>query len=164
LIAPILPFTAEEICQAMHEERHPQDRPVSAHVLLFPDYIEEHDREELLAEWDRLLEVRQLVSKALEEVRSAGTIGNSLEARVTLRAGRDMADLLLRHAHELRYVFIVSQAEVVDDAGTELRVEVTRAQGEKCERCWNYSVEVGKSSDFSTICERCLVHVREMFT
>ncbi len=164
LIAPILPFTAEEICQAMYEERNPQDRPISVHVLLFPEYIDEHDREDLLAEWDRLLEVRQQVSKALEEVRSAGTIGNSLEARVILRAGGDMADSLRRHAHELRYVFIVSQAEVVDDAGSELRVEVARAQGGKCERCWNYSVEVGKSSDFPTICERCLVTVREMFS
>jgi isoleucyl-tRNA synthetase len=164
LIAPILPFTAEEICQAMYEGRNPQDRPVSVHVLLFPEYIAEHDREDLLAEWDRLLEVRQLVSKALEEVRQAGTIGNSLEARVTLRAGVDMADLLRRHAQELRYVFIVSQAEVVDDGGSELRVEVARAQGEKCERCWNYSVEVGTSSDFPTICERCLVHVHEMFS
>ena len=87
LIAPILPFTAEEISHDMNEERNPQDRPVSVHVLLFPEYIVEHDREDLLAEWDRLLEVRQLASKALEEVRQAGTIGNSLEARVTLRAG-----------------------------------------------------------------------------
>jgi len=163
LLAPILPFTAEEILHAMYEGRNPQERPMSVHMLLFPEYTAGHDREDLLAEWDRLLEVRQQVSKALEEVRQAGTIGNSLDAGVTLRAGGDLAELLRRRAHDLRYVFIVSQVEVVDDGGSELRVDVTRAQGEKCERCWNYSVEVGKSPDFPTICERCLVHVQEMF-
>jgi isoleucyl-tRNA synthetase len=163
LIAPILPFTAEEICHAMYEQGNMQTRPVSVHVLLFPEYNSYYDREDLVTEWDRLLEVRQLVSKALEEVRQSGTIGNSLEARVTLRAGGDVAALLRRHAQDLRYLFIVSQADVVDDGGNELRVEVTRAEGTKCERCWNYSLSVGKDADFPPVCERCAVHVHEMY-
>lgn len=163
LIAPILPFTAEEIFSAMYEGRSWQDRPASVHLLLFPEYEANHDREDLVAAWDRLLEVRQAVSKALEEFRKTGAIGNSLEARVTIHAGGDTAALLRRQAEDLRYIFIVSQTEVVDEPGTELRVDVGRAQGEKCERCWNYSVEVGKDADLPTICERCVVHVREMY-
>ena len=162
LMAPILPFTAEEIREAMYEGRGAEDRPVSVHLLLFPEYDPNHDREDLLSEWDRLLEVRQAVSKALEDVRQTGDIGNSLEARVRIHAGGDAAALLRRHAEDLRYLFIVSQAEVVDDAEGELRVEVERAPGDKCERCWNYSVQVGKDAAFPTICERCVEVVREM--
>jgi isoleucyl-tRNA synthetase len=164
LIAPILPFTAEEILDAMYEGCSPRERPASVHVLLFPPYEANHDREVLLVEWDRLLEVRQAVSKALEELRQTGAIGNSLEARVTIRAGGDTAALLRRHEQELRYILIVSQVELVDDSGSELRVEAGRAQGEKCERCWNYSAKTGENADFPTICERCVAHVKEMYS
>jgi isoleucyl-tRNA synthetase len=163
LIAPILPFTAEEICQAMYENSNTEDRPHSVHVLLFPEYRADHDRENLLAEWDRLLEVRQVVSKALEELRQAGTIGNSLEACVTLHAGGETASLLRRHAEDLRFIFIVSRVEILEAEGTDLKVDVVRAEGEKCERCWNYSTQVGADVDFPTICERCSSHVRAMF-
>jgi isoleucyl-tRNA synthetase len=162
LIAPILSFTAEEIFEAMYEGRGPEARPESVHVLLFPEYQELHDREELLAEWERLREVRQTVSKALEELRQTGTIGNSLEARVILHAGEEIAGLLQRHAPDLRYLFIVSQVLVVESPGSELRIEVERAEGEKCERCWNYSLAVGRDAGFPSICDRCAENVHEM--
>ncbi len=162
LIAPILPFTAEEIFDAMYEGRNPADRTASVHVERFPEYDAAYDRDDLLTEWDKLIEVRQSVSKALEEFRQSGTIGNSLDARVTLYADGETAALLRRHEGDLRYIFIVSQAEVADSTGGQLRVEVSRAQGHKCERCWNYSVAVGETGDFPTICERCVPHVREM--
>jgi isoleucyl-tRNA synthetase len=162
LIAPILPFTAEEIFEALHAGDEAGSRPASIHLMLFPEYEPSHDREDLLAEWDGLLEVRQAVSKALEEFRQKGAIGNSLEARVMLYAGSGKAELLKRHAQDLRYLFLVSQAEVVDDAGNELRILTERALGEKCERCWNYSPAVGANADFPTICERCAESVLEM--
>ena len=123
--------------------------------MLFPEYEPSHDREDLVAEWDGLLEVRQAVSKALEEFRQKGAIGNSLEARVILHAGGEKADLLQRHSQDLRYLFLVSQVEVVADTGNEVRILTERALGEKCERCWNYSPAVGANTDFPTICERC---------
>ncbi len=163
LIAPILPFTAEEIFGSAYEGRSPGDRPVSVHVLQFPLYNPAHDREELHAAWDRLLDVRQAVSKALENFRQTGAIGNSLEARLTIRAGGETAAVLRKHLEELRYLFLVSQVQVADGAGDELDAEVSHAAGEKCERCWNYSVEVGKDAEFPTVCERCVEQIHAMY-
>ena len=77
-----------------------------------------------------------------------------------------MFALLKRREEDLRYIFMVSQAELVEDrsleAPDEVRVEVGRALGEKCERCWNYSPEVGRDAQFPTLCERCAPVVREM--
>jgi isoleucyl-tRNA synthetase len=163
LMAPILPFTAEELFGAMEEGRGQKRRAVSVHTLLFPEYIADHDREDLVAEWAKLMEVREVVLKALEEVRQSGKIGNSLEAKVVLRAGGATAELLLRHQADLRYIFLVSRAEV--DASLkedEVQVEVGSAEGAKCERCWNRSMEVGKNTDFATLCERCVPVVEEL--
>ena len=162
LIAPILPFTAEEVFEAMHEGDGRQERQASVHLLLFPQYREEQDQDALLAEWDKLLDVRQAVSKALEEMRQSGAIGDSLEARVILHAAGETAALLRRHEPDLRYIFIVSQADVLADGDGSLRVEVARALGEKCERCWNYSVEVGRNVEAPNICERCVQSVAGM--
>jgi len=158
LIAPILPFTAEEVYAAMHEGMSSEKRALSVHTLLFPEYQGVPDQEEFLAEWDKLVQVRQVVSKALEEVRQTGAIGNSLEAKVIIKAAPEQAALLRRHAAELRYIFIVSRAEVMEERGVEadlLQVQVTLADGRKCERCWNYSEQVGANAVFPTLCERC---------
>lgn len=158
LIAPILPFTAEEVYAAMYEGLDSDKRAVSVHTLLFPEYRSAAGDEELLAEWDKLIQVRQVVSKALEEVRQTGAIGNSLEAKVIIKAAPEQAALLRRHAGELRYIFIVSQVEVTEEPemGPDgLEVQVTLADGRKCERCWNYSGQVGADTAFPTLCERC---------
>ncbi len=162
LMAPILPFTAEEVFGAMEEGRGEKRRAVSVHTMLFPAYEAEHDREDLIVEWDKLMQVREAVLKALEEVRQSGTIGNSLEAKVRLHANGDKVALLRRHEEDLRYIFLVSQAEVVTAGDGELRVEVVRADGTKCERCWNYSLEVGGNPAFPTLCERCAPVVGEL--
>jgi isoleucyl-tRNA synthetase len=164
LLAPILPFTAEEVYYAMFEGRPEQDRAPSVHTLLFPKYEPAHDRDALLKEWERLAEVREPVLKALEEIRKKGQIGNSLEAKVILRCSGERLELLRRHSGDLRYIFIVSQVELEDDLrGTsEVRVEVVPADGAKCERCWNYSALVGADPEYVTLCERCVPVVREM--
>ena len=158
LLAPILAFTAEEIWQ----DRSPGD---SVHVQVFPEYNEKHHNQELIDDWQEIMTVREAVSKALEEMRQAKTIGNALEAKVVLRAGGTLARLLQRRAEDLRFIFIVSKAEVVEDPsleGSAFRVEVARAEGDKCERCWNYSVKVGKDSALPTLCERCVPVVRDI--
>jgi isoleucyl-tRNA synthetase len=96
-------------------------------------------------------------------VRQAGTIGNSLEARVKLHAGGETAALLRRHEADLRYIFIVSQVDLEEDLqGDDLKVEVSKASGGKCERCWNYSAEVGQDHVFTTLCERCVTVVQQI--
>jgi isoleucyl-tRNA synthetase len=162
LLAPILSFTAEEVWQAMQEGNSPRD---SVHVQEFPAFAPQNGQAQLLDEWEKLRNVREVVSQALEEARRARTVADSLEARLVLRAGSDVAGLLRRHDADLRYLFIVSEVELVEAEPAEtngLKVDVLPARGEKCERCWNYSVEVGKNSRFPTLCERCVPVVLEM--
>ncbi len=164
LLAPLLPFTAEEAFQSMHAGLEEAARPESVHILLFPLYQDSHVDLQLLRRWDRLLAVREAVLKSLEELRQQGQIGNSLEARVTLGAGAGVAALLERYAEDLRFIFLVSRVDLKRDPllkGEEVRVEVTRAGGVKCERCWNFSQEVGRDEALPMLCERCAPVVRE---
>jgi isoleucyl-tRNA synthetase len=164
LLAPILSFTSEEVYAAMYEGLPPAGRADSVHVLLFPKYEPKKDEEYLIAEWDKLREVREAVLKSLEEVRQAGAIGNPLEAKVLIRAAGETARLLRRHEGDLRYIFIVSQVAVEEDRNAKdgLQIEVMKADGKKCERCWNYSVEVGSESAYPSLCERCVQAIKEI--
>jgi isoleucyl-tRNA synthetase len=164
LIAPILSFTSEEVYHAMHESRRPETHSASVHELLFPEYTAMKDDGYLLAEWEKLRTVRDVVLKSLEEVRQSGAIGNSLEAKIVIRASGETVAVLRRHEDNLRYIFIVSQVSVEDASGTEEspQIEVLKADGSKCERCWNYSVEVGKDSARPTLCERCIPAINEI--
>jgi isoleucyl-tRNA synthetase len=121
--------------------------------------------------WDRLLAVREEVLKALEPLRAAKTISANLQARVRLAATGELAALLQRYATQLPAFFIVSQVEIASGEiegaslapGIEgLRIRAERALGKKCERCWNYSTHVGESSDYPTLCERCLAAIQEI--
>jgi isoleucyl-tRNA synthetase len=169
LIAPITVFTAEEVWK--HLPRAASE-PESVHMATFPVAAElERVLDEMHAKnWDRLLQVREEVLKALEPVRAAKTITSGLEARVTLAAKTELAALLRAYAAYLPGLFIVSQVEIVDAAaqgaapsGIEgLQIRVERAQGKKCERCWNYSTHVGESADYPTICERCVAALQEI--
>jgi isoleucyl-tRNA synthetase len=162
LVAPILSFTSEEVYNAMHDGRAESKRAESVHVLAFPKYEPRSNEQSLLDEWEKLREVREVVLKSLEEVRQSGTIGNSLEAKVVIHASGETAALLRRRQSDLRYIFIVSQAEIAGDVQEGLQVEVLKAEGRKCERCWNYSVEVGKAGTYPTLCERCVPAIQEM--
>jgi isoleucyl-tRNA synthetase len=87
-------------------------------------------------------------------------IGNSLESKVVLSASGETAELLQRHESDLRYIFIVSQVELKrDETKQAIQIEVLKADGRKCERCWNYS-EIGQDNEFPTLCERCAPAVR----
>jgi isoleucyl-tRNA synthetase len=164
LIAPILSFTSEEVYHAMAEGRPSEGKAASVHELLFPTYEARKDDEYLLAEWEKIRTVRDAVLKSLEEVRQSGNIGNSLEAKVVIRASGETAALLKRHEADLRFIFIVSQVSLEDSPGTEEgpQIEVVKADGSKCERCWNYSVETGKDSAWPMLCERCMPAIKEI--
>jgi isoleucyl-tRNA synthetase len=117
-------------------------------------------------EWAALRNIRDQVLKALEEARNQKQIGKSLEAQVKLTASDPGFAVLERHKDELRYLFIVSQVKVERSAsgnGTGgLAVEVSKADGEKCERCWNFSIHVGEDREYPTVCERCSAVLREI--
>jgi isoleucyl-tRNA synthetase len=160
MLGPILVFTTDEIWDNLPAD---ETRPVSVHAALLPPASSKRD-EGLLADWEKLFAIRDEVLQSLEESRIAKKIGSSLEARLEISVAGDSFELLSRYRDELRYLFIVSQVEVVrseENAGG-LVVTVTTAQGEKCERCWNYSTRVGESSRYPTVCERCVIALEEI--
>ena len=154
MVAPILVFTADEIWENLPNRAEP-----SIHLVQFPTATEE-TQEALLSEWEGLFAVRDDVLRKLEEARVAKLIGSSLEAKVTLDTSGSTLELLQRHQNDLRYLFIVSQVELRE--GNEVSMNVSAADGEKCERCWNYSTHVGESETYPTVCERCVAALKEI--
>jgi isoleucyl-tRNA synthetase len=168
LVAPTLVFTAEEVWKHLP---HSPSEPGSVHMTSFPvaDEFERALDDDRARNWERLLSVREQVLKALEQARVAKAISGALEARVTLSASGDLAPLLQKYAASLPALFIVSQADIVPigapaKAGetAALSVEIRRADGGKCDRCWNYSTHVGESAEYPTVCERCLAALSEI--
>jgi isoleucyl-tRNA synthetase len=102
------------------------------------------------------------VLKSLEAARQEKTIGSPLEARVRLRAAGDLYTLLEEYAGELPALFIVSQVSLDRAEGGELAVEIVRASGAKCERCWKYTEDTGADAKFPTICGSCAAAVTEI--
>src|SRR5436305_6969047 len=96
--------------------------------------------------------------KGVDGMRDRKVIGSGLEAQVTITATDPAYAVLKRHESELRYLYIVSHVTLVQAAGngsTPIQVAVSKADGQKCDRCWNYSVQVGEDKKYPTVCERC---------
>ena len=176
MLAPILVFTADEIWEnlpGVKGRRGGADAgaadeggavTASVHLAEFPVAGVGHDAR-LRERWVRLFEAREVVLRALEEARTSKLIGSGLEARVRIAAKRKTYELLEHYREELRYVFIVSQVSLtlLEEADAEeLRVRVERADGRKCERCWNYSVRVGEFTRYPAVCERCVEALGEI--
>jgi isoleucyl-tRNA synthetase len=170
LMTPITVFTAEEIWRYFPRE---SGDPESAHIALFPKpeaFGAPLDAAKA-ANWEKLLLVRTEVLRTLEAARNAKTISGALEAKVVLSAAPDLAPLLEQYKIWLPALFIVSQVElaVAASPGAQksellpgLSLAVLRAEGTKCERCWNYSTHVGESADYPTVCERCVRALNEI--
>jgi isoleucyl-tRNA synthetase len=157
MLGPLLVFTADEIWENL-----PERSEASIHLALFPKVTDESN-DALLADGERLFAIRDDVLRALEEARVAKQIGSSLEAKVILQASGSALELLQKHQSDLRYLFIVSQIELVDAAGSDtVSITVSVADGGKCERCWNYSTRVGESETYPTVCERCVTALQEI--
>lgn len=156
-LAPILSFTADEIWENIPRAAG-EETLASVHLALFPETTDLSDAN-LASTWERLFAVRDQVLGELEKARANKDIGSSLEAKVTLTATGDTLALLREHQNDLRYIFIVSQVELVEG---EFSIAVSRAEGAKCERCWNYSTRVGESERYPTVCERCTAALEEI--
>ncbi|MFQ6083915.1 MAG: class I tRNA ligase family protein, partial [Candidatus Aminicenantia bacterium] len=159
LMAPILPFTAEE---AWENIPNFDDKEESIHLCLFPKFEDKWLSREERNNWEKLLSVREKVLKELEGARGSGLIGNSLEAKVNLKIPASEISFYQRYKEEFPFLFVVSQVDLTSREGGEIEVEVTRAEGEKCERCWNYSSRVGEDTQFPSLCPRCVTVVKEL--
>ncbi len=164
MIAPVLSFTAEEIWSKIPETSK------DAESVLLSSWYENNDQyidEELAVKWDQIIKIRKEANKSLEKARQGENriIGNSLDAKVLMKiTDGDMAKLLQENRKLIEEVLIVSSLEIVtenDESFTEAEeiegmfVKVLHAEGEKCERCWKYSTELGTIEEHSTICPRC---------
>jgi len=168
LLAPIMSFTCDEVWQYLPRL---DSRPESVHLAKFPEAsdilgdgvpLEDPGQQE---DWVKLLAVRDQVLKALEESRNKKEIGKSLEAQVKVTASDPYYPVLERYRPDLRYAFIVSQVNLERGSSNgrgPLAIEVARAAGKECERCWNYSTRVGEDPDYPTLCERCAPVVKQI--
>jgi isoleucyl-tRNA synthetase len=170
LMAPILSFTAEEIWRMLPDSGCQEGRP-SVHLASFPVATPQRDTAALKERWERLLYIRTVVQGALEMQRREKVIGSSLEARVILQASPPTYDFLQSYEADLPALFIVSQVLLSRVAAVSLEghllsdssgfaVDVSKATGAKCERCWNYRPAVGTFADHPTLCDRCVEAIR----
>ncbi|MGH9410957.1 MAG: isoleucine--tRNA ligase, partial [Vicinamibacterales bacterium] len=151
LLAPILPVTADELWRHL-----PSRVEASVHLADFPADLEPVRDEALNSRWRRLLSIRDDVNRALETARQAKEIGTSLGASVSLAAGGPDGDLLRRYANELPMLFIVSHVSLTPGDRDGVTVTVSRADGDKCERCWRVVPDVARDGEFQGLCGRCV--------
>ncbi len=165
LMAPILSFTAEEIWRTLPEASRRNLESISIHLAAFPStdplFDDEAEVKTLDSVWKGLLDVRALVQSELEKLRQEKVIGSSLEAMVELYADQTNYDFLRRYGTDLTSLFIVSQVSLrLDKTIQAIRVVIKKADGNKCERCWNYREAVGKNAAHPTLCDRCVEAVQ----
>lgn len=180
-IAPVLSHMAEDIWQYL---------PYStSHKSVFAaGWVKLEDQwrnPELAKQWEQLRELRAEANKVLEQARADKAIGSSLEAklllfvadselRAKLQALNPASSLSGNCVDELRYLFITSQVELLESSdrltGSKycsqtdaLGIGVIDAEGEKCDRCWNYSTHVGESKEHPLLCERCVPAIEGHF-
>ena len=149
LAAPILAFTTEEMWSYLW----PLVPEESVHLAALPEVNPAFLNPAIEAEWETIWRIREAVNKKIEEKRVQKVIGHPLDAKVVIAAPADEAAILRKLGDELKEVLIVSQVEVVDSP--ELQVTVLRAEGLKCERCWQYATDVETTGTFPNICKRC---------
>ncbi|MGM0552314.1 MAG: isoleucine--tRNA ligase [Pseudomonadota bacterium] len=169
-VAPILTFTAEEIWQLL-----PGERPDSVLFATWYDGLAALPADAVFsdADWDRILEVRTHVARALELARNEQGIGASLNAEIDLYLPADAPAraLLARLEDELRFVLITSEAQLMDgtapdgahtaelEDGTALGVVVRKSEHAKCARCWHRRPDVGTDAAHPELCGRCVTNV-----
>ncbi|MBI5893210.1 MAG: isoleucine--tRNA ligase [Deltaproteobacteria bacterium] len=165
LMSPIISFTSDEVWQFM-----PGRKEESIHLASFPASKKEWINEDLAEKWDVLLNVKAEAAKALESARRDKVIGHSLDAMVIISVDGELKKTLEGYISILKDILIVSQISLPDKIdkiegaevlfGSEevkgLKIGINKAKGEKCERCWNYSEQVGEFKEHPKVCERCV--------
>ncbi|HJO56643.1 MAG TPA: class I tRNA ligase family protein, partial [Nitrospinaceae bacterium] len=165
LMAPELSFTAEEIWSSISEGSADEK---SVHMSSFPVPMDVNVDDGFVRKWEMLTELKSEVSKALGFCRREKVIGHSLDAQVRLILPENVRSVLGNEYSDLKFIFIVSSAEVVETMeGVDkvhssenlegVEIGVRRMGGDKCERCWNYFVEDGSDrGEHTSVCSRCI--------
>ena len=162
LMAPVLSFTADEIWRYLPKGSVEGE---SVHLSAFLETEDVEFPKPLAEKWERIIALKGEVSKALELSRREKTIGHALDASVQLGLPEDLKQILKDDIGGLKFIFIVSKVEIVDNLNDKfvyssenipgLKVSVAAAPGEKCERCWNYFETYDNRAEHPNICARC---------
>ena len=150
LLAPVLSFTCEEV----YEHFSGKDKE-TVFLNQFPEYIEYPNQDEIVNQWEKLLEVRSDVLKALEEAREKKAIGKPLEANIKLNPTEDYKGIIDQFPEkELAQMFIVSRVELTTDELPQYEVSgvlVEKFDGHVCPRCWTMVSKLTVDG----VCPRC---------
>jgi isoleucyl-tRNA synthetase len=162
IMAPILPFTAEEIWSFAPQWKGQES---SVHMARFPEVRPDYLDADLAARWENLLRIRGEVTRVMEAARAEKIIGHSLDAALTIAAASTLYELLASCKEDLRAFFIVSAVDLLpleqaDDAFEEtgmerIKIRVTPSESVKCQRCWVHDPSVGDETGHPGICQRC---------
>ena len=159
LAAPIISFTAEEIWTYMPHTSTDDKESIFLNQMPEKSGIEFSD--EFVSKWEFVYSTRETVNKVLEEKRNEKLIGKSLEANIIIHCGESLYEKYNALTEELKDILIVSGVSASKDGNDEApEIEVIKAEGEKCERCWSYSNTVGSDSEHPTLCARCAAVVK----
>lgn len=148
LMAPILSFTAEEAFAIFEPGKSP-----TIFTEEFFDLPTINGAEELLSKWEKIRQVRADVQKEIENLRTEGKVGSSLQAEVDITVEGDAYDALASLGDELRFVMITSRADLHKGPAS---ISVHQSQAQKCARCWHYVPSVGSVAEHPTLCSRCV--------
>ncbi len=162
LLAPILSFTADEIWRFLPKTSE-YSNVKSVMLTDMPEKTDICVNDEFLNKFETIHALRDEVKKALEIARADKVIGSSLESKITLfTKDAGLNAFISENIDSLAEIFITSAVELVADGkgayvaeDIDLSVNVEKADGEKCERCWSFSKTVGEDSDHPTLCKRC---------
>lgn len=168
LVAPILPHTTDEVWAHIDSVKEE-----SVQLVDMPEAKEFADADAIEEKWNSFMELRDEVLKALETARNEKVIGKSLAAHIALYPNDEVKQLLQSVKEDLKQLFIVSGFEIAGDFNEapenaqsfeKVKIVVTQAEGETCERCWVVTPNVGEDKDHPTLCPRCATIVKDHYT
>ncbi len=130
-------------------------KQITVFTELYEDVPAITDAEALNTKWQRILAIRALLNKELENKRSEGLIGASLQAEVDITANAHDYAVLSSLGDDLRFAFMVSKVTLAQGDTTEPQFVIHVSTHEKCDRCWHYTDDVGSNPEHPHICGRC---------
>ncbi|MFI3115111.1 MAG: isoleucine--tRNA ligase [Clostridia bacterium] len=154
ITAPILAFTSDEIYKSMPHESAILDNVILTDFPKFDEKLVISNEDE----WNILISIRETVNGALEKMRAEKVIGKSLEATITISIptkSTDILNVLSSRIADLADLFIVSKVILTKTETEEVSVSVSKCEGEKCERCWIFTDNIGENPNHPTLCSRC---------
>ncbi len=163
LMSPILSFTAEEVWSTLY----PEDAtgifasqfyklPIVQDKIYGDNVLPTH----FTSRWNLIEVYRDEINRRIEELRSAGKLGSSLQAEIHIRCRQIDADFFNHFGNELKFIFIVSRVTIVVEPSLQtMQILVTPSTHKKCDRCWHYVEDIGSHAEHPTICGRCVTNL-----